>query len=193
MPLTKASFRKICFKKIQKTSQINSKYSSYLLNRKLMKELQRLKSKDILFYYPLPMEANILKVLTKMRQKSNVYLPFMEGESFKMVPFRLPLKKKKFGIFEAGNTHRNINKIDIAIVPTIGVDGNLQRIGFGKGMYDRFFPKLKKRPYTIFIQKEFCYTKELICDEYDIKCDLLLTPKKSLKNMAYKKRKIDVK
>jgi 5-formyltetrahydrofolate cyclo-ligase len=189
MPLTKASFRKICSKKIQKTSQINSKYSSYLLNRKLMKELKRLKGKDILFYYPLAMEANILKVLIKMRQTSNVYLPFMEGESFKMVPFRLPLKKKKFGIFEAGNTHRNINKIDIAIVPAIGVDGNLQRIGFGKGMYDRFFPTLNKRPYTIFIQKEFCYTKELICDEYDIKCDLLLTPKICLRSMANKKRK----
>ena len=189
MPLTKASFRKICLKKLQNSSQSNAYYYSYRLNRKLILELQKLNKKDILFYYPLPMEINILKVLTKMRQKSNVYLPFMEGESFKMVPFRLPLKKKKFGIYESGNTHRNINKIDIAIVPTIGVDGNLQRIGFGKGMYDRFFAKLKKKPYTIFIQKEFCYTKEFICDEYDIQCDLLLTPKKSLRSMTNKKRK----
>ncbi|MBU0721095.1 5-formyltetrahydrofolate cyclo-ligase, partial [bacterium] len=96
---------------------------------------------------------------------------------FKMVPFRLPLKEKRFGIFEAGNTIRNIKKIDIAIVPAVGVDGNLQRIGFGKGMYDRFFENLKKKPYTIFIQLEFCYTKKYICDSYDVSCDLLLTPK----------------
>jgi 5-formyltetrahydrofolate cyclo-ligase len=108
----------------------------------------------------------------------------MEGESFKMVPFRLPLKKKKFGIYEAGNTLRNIKKIDIAIVPIVGVDGNLQRIGFGKGMYDRFFAKLKKRPYTIFIQSEFCFTKELVCDEYDITCDLLITPKVKVRKTA---------
>jgi len=101
----------------------------------------------------------------------------MEGESFKMVPFRLPLIEKKFGIFEAGNTLRNINKIDIAIVPAVGVDGNFQRIGFGKGMYDRFFAKLKKRPYIIFVQPELCYTKKLLCDDYDVVCDLLLTPK----------------
>ena len=105
----------------------------------------------------------------------------MQGESFKMVPFRLPLKKKKFGIFEAGNTVRHINKIDIAIVPAVGVDGNLQRVGFGKGMYDRFFEKLQKKPYTIFTQLEFCYTKELICDSYDVKCDLLLTPTKVIR------------
>lgn len=79
----------------------------------------------------------------------------MQGESFKMVPFRLPLKKKKFGIYEAGNSLRDIKNIDVAIVPVVGVDGNLQRVGFGKGMYDRFFEKLKKETihnfYTVRI------------------------------------------
>ena len=106
----------------------------------------------------------------------------MEGESFKMVPFRLPLKQKKFWVYEAGNTNRNIRKTDIAIVPVVGVDGNLQRIGFGKGMYDRFFEKLKKRPYIIFTQLEFCHTKKFICDDYDIAGDILLTPKKIMTN-----------
>lgn len=62
-------------------------------------------------------------------------------------------------------------------MPAIGVDVNMQRIGFGKGMYDRFFSKLKKRPYIIFIQPELCYTNKSVCDDYDIACDLLLTPK----------------
>ncbi|MDA3908319.1 MAG: 5-formyltetrahydrofolate cyclo-ligase, partial [Sulfurimonas sp.] len=75
--------------------------------------------------------------------------------------------------------------IDIAIVPTIGVDGKLQRIGFGKGMYDRFFAKLKKKPYTIFIQPEICFTKEFICDDYDIACDLLLTPRSTKRPRKY--------
>ena len=189
MSLTKASFRKKCLQKLKNASSANRRYKSHLLSKELDMVLQRLKNKNILFYYPMYLEANIVKVLTKMRRRSNVYLPFMEGESFKMVPFRLPLKKKKFGIFEAGNTHKKINKIDIAIVPTIGVDGNLQRIGFGKGMYDRFFAKLKKKPYTIFIQNECCYTKEFICDTYDIKCDLLLTPKVSMRSMPNTKRK----
>jgi 5-formyltetrahydrofolate cyclo-ligase len=106
----------------------------------------------------------------------------MQGESFKMVPFRLPLKKNRFGIYEAGKSLKNIYKIDIAIVPIVGIDGNLQRVGFGKGMYDRFFAKLKKRPYTIFIQSEYCYTKELICDDYDITCDLIITPHVRVQN-----------
>ena len=188
MPLTKAQFREKCLKKIRSTSRHNQFYKNALLNAKLQKELKNLKNKKILFYYPLGFEADIRKTLTKMRQDCDVFIPFMQGESFKMVPFRLPLKEKKFGIYEAGNTIRNIKNIDVAIVPVVGVDGNLQRIGFGKGMYDRFFAKLQKRPYTIFIQIDFCHTEKLICDDYDISCDLLLTPVKSLRTRI-KKRK----
>ncbi|MEN8302444.1 MAG: 5-formyltetrahydrofolate cyclo-ligase [Campylobacterota bacterium] len=187
MPLTKTIFRQNCLQKLKNTSLHNRLYRTSLLNRRLLKELEGVENASILFYYPLNMEADILKILTKMRQKNDIYIPFMQGESFKMVPFRLPLKKKKFGIFEAGNTNRNINKIDIAIVPVVGVDGNLQRVGFGKGMYDRFFEKLKKRPYTIFIQQEFCHTKEYICDSYDVVGDMLLTPTKEM--VRVKKRK----
>ena len=187
MPLTKTIFRQNCLQKIKNVPVHNKLYRTYLLNKRLLDELKGIQNATILFYYPLAMEANILKVLTKMRQKNDIYIPFMQGESFKMVPFRLPLKKKKFGIFEAGNTLRNINKIDIAIVPVVGVDGNLQRVGFGRGMYDRFFEKLQKRPYTIFIQQEFCHTKENICDSYDVTGDILLTPTRKM--VRVKKRK----
>lgn len=187
MPLTKSLFRQNCLQKIKNLPSHNKLYRSSVVNKQLLKELDGIRNASILFYYPLPMEADILKVLTKMRQKNDIYIPFMQGKSFKMVPFRLPLKKKKFGIFEAGNTLRNINKIDIAIVPVVGVDGNLQRVGFGRGMYDRFFEKLKKRPYTIFIQQEFCHTKKNICDSYDITGDILLTPTRKM--VRVKKRK----
>jgi 5-formyltetrahydrofolate cyclo-ligase len=55
-------------------------------------------------------------------------------------------------------------------------------------MYDRFFEKLDKRPYTIFTQLELCYTQELLCDVYDIACDLLITPKKSIKRSIRMKK-----
>jgi len=180
MTLTKTLFRQKCLQKLQNAGTHNSKYKDYSLNKELQRRLRGLINKKILFFYPLKNEVDLRKTMLHIRKKNEVYLPFMEGESFKMVTYRLPLVKKRFGIYEAGNTLKNNNKIDIAIVPIIGVDGNLQRIGFGKGMYDRFFEKLKKKPYIIFIQRELCYTKEQVCDDYDITCDLLLTPKKMI-------------
>lgn len=190
MPLTKAIFRQKCLEKIKNSKKHNRLYKNIMIGIKLQKELKKVKSKKILFYTSLPFEANTAKSIKLMRKKHDIFVPFMEGESFKMVPFRLPLKKKRFGIYEAGNSLRDIKKIDVAIVPVVGVDGSLQRVGFGKGMYDRFFAKLKKRPYTIFIQSEFCYTKELICDDYDITCDLIITPYITVrnKNMAINRK-----
>jgi len=177
MPLTKVIFRENCLKKIKNASSGSRYYRNAMINQRLMRALKNIKGAKVLFYYPLPFEADITKTLNKMRRNCDIFVPFMQNTSFKIVPFRLPLKKNNFGINEAGNTIRNINKIDIAIVPAVGVDGKLQRIGFGKGMNDRFFAKLKKKPYTIFIQPEVCFTKEFICDDYDVACDLLLTPK----------------
>ncbi|WP_373002919.1 5-formyltetrahydrofolate cyclo-ligase [Sulfurimonas sp.] len=185
MPLTKSIFRENCIKKIKNASPHSRYYRNAMINKHLLRELKNIKGAKVLFYYPLPFEADIRKTLNKIRQNCDIFVPFMQDSSFKIVPFRLPLKKKKFNIYEAGNTLRNINKIDIAIVPTIGVDGKLQRIGFGKGMYDRFFAKLKKKPYTIFIQPEICFTKEFICDDYDVACDLLLTPRSTKRPRKY--------
>ncbi len=181
MTLNKLTFRKNCLEKLKNRASFNSLYKSALVNKKLLKLLKLKKRKKILFYYPLGMEVNIVKVLNSLRKKHDIYIPFMVEQSFKMVPFRLPLRKKKFGIYEAGNSLRNIKKIDIAIVPVVGVDGNLQRVGFGKGMYDRFFEKLEKKPYVIFTQRELCYTKESICDSYDIDGDILITPLRDIK------------
>ena len=177
MTLTKEKFRESCLKKLRNLPSHNRLYKDSLVNQRLLRELNKIHNKSILFYYPLYSEVNLLKVMKKIRKTNDIYIPFMEQQSFKMVRFRLPLRKKKFGIFEAGNSIKKTNKIDIVIVPTVGVDGNLQRIGFGKGMYDRFFAKLKKKPYTIFLQADTCYTREKVCDSYDVSCDVLLTPR----------------
>ena len=177
MTLTKEKYREKCLHKLRTLPSHNRLYRDSLVNKKLLRELKGLRNKSVLIYYPLANEVNLIKVIKEIRKTNTIYIPFMEQQSFKMVVFRLPLYKKKFNIFEAGNSFKQIKKVDIAIVPAIGVDKNLQRIGFGKGMYDRFFAKLKKKPYTIFLQAGECYTREKICDRYDISCDVLLTPK----------------
>jgi 5-formyltetrahydrofolate cyclo-ligase len=53
-------------------------------------------------------------------------------------------------------------------------------------MYDRFFERLHKKPYVIFVQPKLCFTKQKICDDYDVTCNLLVTPKIILKNKDIK-------
>ena len=145
----------------------------------------------MLLFWPLGSEPDVRALIHALRRRGvHVYLPFMEGASFRMVPFRYPLERKKFAIFEPGISHRNIKKIDLAVVPAVGVDAQARRIGFGKGMYDRFFATLKTKPITIFVQLERCMTHEKICDDYDVSADVLLTPTDCFKaaGITYDKR-----
>jgi len=175
MSITKEEFRQLCLKKLKKQYP-NRYYINKIIEKRVEQQIKKQKNvTSILFYLPLGFEADLRKLLEKLRKKYQIYVPFMEGKSFKMVPYRLPLKKKRFGIYEAGQSYKILKNIDIAIVPIIGIDKNCQRIGFGKGMYDRFFEKLPLKPYTIFVQTKLCFINQSICNEYDIACDALIT------------------
>ena len=176
MSVTKVTLRKTCLKTLQTLSRHNSAYRNAKITAKLLKHPKIREAESVLAFWPLGMEPDIRSAIAALRRNKKVYMPFMEDDSFKMVPFRLPLTQKQFGIYEPGNTNLKIKKIDVAIVPAVGVDGEGRRIGFGKGMYDRFFARLKHRPYIIFVQSKLCNTSKYICDEYDIKADLLITP-----------------
>jgi 5-formyltetrahydrofolate cyclo-ligase len=174
--VTKSDFRAYCLDKMKNANASTKNYRDERVRMSLTKVLKKLKAKRILAFWPMGFEADIRKTIIASRAMSEVYLPFMDGVSFKMVPLRYPLERKAFGIYEPRDSYRKYNLIDIAIVPVVGVDGSLRRVGFGKGMYDRFFPTLKTKPFTIFIQSCSCRTMQNVCDDYDVQGDLVITP-----------------
>ena len=176
----KVGFRKFSFAKMQK------KYPYQIAgSKKVMRSLQTLiadhNPKSILFYHPMNHEMDLRPLIRHERSKRKLYLPFMVDDSFKMVAYRLPLSVAKYGIIEPKNSLLKINKVDMIIVPIVGVDRHYKRIGFGKGMYDRFVERLDNKPLIIFVQSTLCYTHESITDVYDIKADYIVTPKDFLK------------
>ena len=176
---TKSEFR--AFARAKLTSIRNCYKRDKIIEKELLSLLDNAKVRSVLLFNPLPIEANISGVIaTCRRRKCRVYVPFMEGVSFKMVQWRLPLSTKKFNIKEPKNSFAVKPKIDFAVVPVIGVDGLLKRIGFGKGMYDRFFASLEPKPPILFVQREFCMTQNLLSEEHDIAADIYLTPYKTI-------------
>jgi len=177
--MIKEEFRSHCLKQLKKASG----YRAYSKDKKVLDDLYRyiisVKAENIMLYLPLKMEVNIYSLIIKLRkEKKNLYVPFMEGASFRLVKYRLPLRKKRFGIKEPLDSKQyRIKQIDLAIVPIVGVDVTHRRVGFGKGMYDRFFEKNKKNiNKTVFVARELCYAKEIVTDHYDVKADMIFTP-----------------
>jgi 5-formyltetrahydrofolate cyclo-ligase len=147
--------------------------------KNLLLFVKRKNLKKILMFLPLPIEPNIMSAIKKLRKlKKSIYVPFIEDISFKIVKYRLPVKQGAYNIFSCNNSHEFIKKIDMAIVPAIGIDLKFRRIGFGKGMYDRFFGSLRYKPVIAFAQRTFNFSKEDIGEAHDAVGDYLILPNK---------------
>lgn len=160
------------------------KISARCLNYKIFKGLKRVfqlhKPKNILIYIPLSYEVNLLKIERYFKLKCQVFTVSMENLNLKVVKLRRPFKKVTFGIKEPINSNKSIQKIDLAIVPVVGVDGHFARIGHGAGFYDRFFDSLNYKIKTVvFVSIIDLFTKDFLTDSHDIKAKYYLTPNKN--------------
>ena len=88
-----------------------------------------------------------------------------------------PLKINKFGIPEPLSS--KIFYPDILLVPLVGYDGNLNRLGYGGGFYDRYIEKIKN---VIKIGIAFSFQKitSVPTNDYDKKLDFVITEKEIL-------------
>ena len=159
-----------------------SGFGSYQKDKKILHVMYRYivesNVKHVMLYLPLKTEVNLYPLIQRLRKEKKVlYVPFMEGASFRLVKYRLPLKKKQFGIKEPNDSKQyRVKNIDLAIVPIVGTDVTHRRVGFGKGMYDRFYEKQNKNiKQTVFVARELCYSKEVVTDHYDVKADMIIT------------------
>ncbi len=145
------------------------------------KKLQNVsKCKNILFYAPFGFEADIFKLIFALRaKKKKIFLPHIQGINFKMLPFRLPLQKNQYGIYESTKSQFNLTKIHIAVVPVLGIDRSFGRVGFGKGMYDRAFATKKyirkKQIPIIFVSRIPCVSTRILSQSYDLRGDYFVS------------------
>lgn len=72
----------------------------------------------------------------------------------------------------------DINDIDLVIVPLVAFDKDCNRIGYGKGFYDKFLAQLPKSTHKLGLAYDFQEVDEIRFQRHDIKLDEVLTPTK---------------
>ncbi len=133
-------------------------------------------------YYPYNYEIDIIDVLQKFEKKKYlISLPKIKN-NFKMDFFKWsfndPLKINKYGIPEPISNNSLLP--DIILVPLVGFDKYLNRIGYGGGFYDRYLRKIKKNKIiiTIGLAHSFQKVKKIKTNKFDMKLDFIITEKK---------------
>ena len=136
-------------------------------------------------YYPSNHEIDDLEILDLLeKQNFKISLPIVKKNNqmnFYKWSNKDPLKINKFGIPEPA-----LSKIlypDILLVPLVGYDSNLNRLGYGGGFYDRYIEKIEKIKKVIKIGLAFSCQKITFVpiNQYDKKLDFIITEKKIIK------------
>jgi 5-formyltetrahydrofolate cyclo-ligase len=92
------------------------------------------------------------------------------------------IKKNEYNIPEpVDGIEVPTNKIEVVFIPLLAFDKTGNRVGYGKGFYDKFLSECD--PETIKIGLSFFEPEELILDifEGDIKLDYCITPNRVFK------------
>jgi len=136
------------------------------------------KAKGVLLYSSYKNEVHTRKIIDRLeKQGINIFLPVIIG-NHEFIARRNSGKfeRNQFGIDEPvshANDFEGIEDLDTVVCPGVGFDWTLNRIGFGKGFYDRFL----NRPglYKIGLCYEFQMVDTVYPEAHDIPMDVVVT------------------
>jgi 5-formyltetrahydrofolate cyclo-ligase len=160
--------------KKQHTPEELQEQSEFIL-RKLAEHPLFLQSHTVMLYASLPDEVQTLSFIETWRHQKRIILPTVVGDD--IIPVELAddtvFAEGDFHIPEPQN-HPYTGDFDLIVVPGMAFDKEGNRLGRGRGYYDRFLEKHPQTP-TIGICFDFQLVPEVPSEPHDRQIDEILT------------------
>jgi len=140
------------------------------------------KARIILFFASMPGEVDTLAMIEKaIFSGKRVALPIVEQNQRKLIPTLISsmedVHKKKHGIAEPHfdpDKALALKDLDVVIVPGLAFDKHHNRLGRGKGYYDRFLSTLPKYVTTVGLAFDFQLTESLPTEAHDMRLQQII-------------------
>ncbi|MBO4943015.1 MAG: 5-formyltetrahydrofolate cyclo-ligase [Muribaculaceae bacterium] len=131
-------------------------------------------ARRVLLYHSLPDELSTHLFFESSPSDKIYYLPRVNGLDLEILPYdRSRMHLGAFRIEEPdGDDTVDISDIDLVIVPAVAFDRQGNRVGRGKGYYDRLLSR--SRATTIGICYDFQLFDEFDTDDFDIPVDYVV-------------------
>ncbi len=136
---------------------------------------------NLLLYNSLPDEFPTNNALCRWSKHLNIYLPKVNGKNLDIIRYAPDkIMSGAFGISEPTNIEDKISPsmLDIIIVPAVAFDTNGNRLGRGKGYYDKLLGN--SGALRIGIGYDFQILDILPTDNHDIRMNYIFTPTYSI-------------
>ena len=130
----------------------------------------------ILMYHSLPDELSTHRFLRKWADRKQLYLPRVNGVNLDILPYdESRLELGSFHIEEpTGQNTVNADEIEVIVVPAVAYDRKGNRLGRGKGFYDRLLAST--RATKIGVAYEFQIVDEVPTEPHDVAMDIVISP-----------------
>ncbi len=148
---------------------------SFAVIQRLLSHPRLHEAHTILLYYSLPDEVDTHTIVDSLLLSGKIILlPRVTGKStMELRRYTGPrdLAKGAYNIMEpTGKVFTDYESISIAVIPGMAFDPSGNRMGRGKGYYDRLLTSLG-HTYKIGVCFPFQMIESVPCDEYDVRMD----------------------
>ncbi|MDW5299480.1 MAG: 5-formyltetrahydrofolate cyclo-ligase [Sedimentibacter sp.] len=159
------------------------KKSNVILNKIVSSEIYK-NSRTVFIYMDFKNEVITSQLINQMlKEKKRVVIPYTDIINTVIIPSEIKsmenyLTLSKFGYYEPifeKIVPVNPQEFDLVVVPGVAFDKNLNRVGFGKGYYDKILKNIRTDAQIVAIAYEFQVLDEIPCEEHDIKMDKIIT------------------
>ena len=163
--------------------ELRAKLNRDILSNKIHANLLSLKewkqAENIFCYYSVGNEVNTTKLFT---EKKHWFIPRIEGNELLICPYdETKIQINKYNIPESTLKSVSSDFIDMIILPSLAVDKNGYRIGYGGGYYDRFIANLNKDIIKVVLVYSDLLFDDVQHNDFDKKCDIIVTDKEIYK------------
>ncbi|MDE5871774.1 MAG: 5-formyltetrahydrofolate cyclo-ligase [Muribaculaceae bacterium] len=136
---------------------------------------------NILMYHSLPDELSTIKFLRKWHDRKRFFLPRVNGVNLDILPYEeTRLELGSFHIEEpTGDDVVDVDDIELMIIPAVAFDRKGNRLGRGKGFYDRLLAA--SRATKIGVGYEFQLLESIPSEPHDVAMDMVITQKTLIK------------
>ena len=184
----KSDIRKDILFKRNSLSEFEIIKNSKIISIKVIATKEYQSSKSIGAYYPIGSEVKTFDIIKhSIDNKKEVGLPRVidstKIEFFKIIEDsfeKIKFTKGKYGIFENSMSSTIIDQMDLLIIPGIAFDLQGNRIGYGKGYYDRLLSS-RQAKYIIGLAYEAQVINEIPNNDQDIPVNMIITEKRTIR------------
>lgn len=175
----KKDIRKLISTRKSKHSPSDINNNSKVIIEKLMSTEEYTKANTIFSYVSFNQEVITKELLEGSFRHKNVAVPKIVGSQmiFYYIKSYDDLEEGIKGILEPTTTRvAEPGPSDLFVVPGLAFDSNKNRIGYGKGYYDKYFEKHKAIGfYKTAITFDFQIVPNIPTDDFDVKLDKIIT------------------